>query len=200
MKSKQPSPQRPYRQTARAAAAEATGNRILESFLKRLETQWFEDITLDSLAQDAGVTVQTVLRKFDGKAGILEAAHRHMGDSIDIRRTVIPGDVEHAVDVLTEDYETVGALVLRLLAQEERHGLLKPVLDRGRVGHREWVSEVFAADLKPLTPARRTAMLDALVVATDIYTWKLVRIDMGRTVNAYKAIVKRLLRAATSEP
>jgi hypothetical protein len=48
---------RPYRQTARASAAEATGERILESVLRRVQEQWFEEVTLDVIAQDAGFDV-----------------------------------------------------------------------------------------------------------------------------------------------
>ena len=44
---------RPYRQTARAAAAEATAQRIVDAFRVRLERLWFEDIRLEDVAQDA---------------------------------------------------------------------------------------------------------------------------------------------------
>lgn len=189
-------PQRSYQQKARALAAEASTTRILEAFLKRAETQWFEEITLDMVAQDAEVTVQTVLRKFGGKQGLLEAACERLEKAILVRRTVMPGDLDRAVDVLTHDYETVGRLVLHLLSQEERHPLLKPAADQGRRGHRDWLAEVFAEDLAPLTPARQTAMLDALVVATDVYVWKLMRLDMGRPVSAFKHLVKNMLKAA----
>ena len=87
-------------------------------------------------------------------------------------------------------------LVLRLLDQESSHPVLKPVFDQGRRGHREWLATVFDAALKPLTPAKRKAKLDALVVATDLYIWKLVRRDMGRPVAAFKAIVTTMLNAA----
>lgn len=197
MKSKvAPVPQRQYQQKARALAAEATTTRILEVFIKRIEEQWFEDVTLDVVAQDAGVTVQTVLRKFGGKAGLLDAARDHMEKSIQVRREIEPGDIECTINAIVTDYEAVGHLVLRLLGQEERHPVLKPVVDTGRRGHREWLSKVFAGTLEPLTPARRTATLDALVVATDIYIWKLVRLDMGRSVSAFRSMVRNLLHAA----
>jgi len=73
--------------------------------------------------------------------------------------------------------------------------VLKPSLDRGRVGHRDWLESVFTKNLASLPPARRTAALDALVVATDVYVWKLVRLDMDRSVPAFKAIVKRMIRS-----
>jgi len=189
-------PQRVYRQSARAQSTEATSTGILDAFLKRLEKQWFEDIKLDELAEDADVTVQTVLRKFGSKTGIMEAAHRRMGGMIEIRRATHPGDIGRTVDVLTNDYEEAGRLVLRLLSQEERHPALQRVVEQGRVGHRDWLAQVFASALSERTPARRVALLDALVVVTDIYVWKLVRVDMGRPVPAYKTMVKQMLTAA----
>src|SRR6266545_3349860 len=58
---------RRYTQGARAQAAEATALRIVDAFLTRLMKQWFDEITLDGVAEDAGVTVQTVVRRFGGK-------------------------------------------------------------------------------------------------------------------------------------
>lgn len=189
-------PQRRYKQKARAQAAAATGEAIVASFLKRLGDQWFEDITLDSVAEDAGVTGQTVIRRFGGKAGLLEAAIESLGELITVRREIRHGDVAYSVEVLSKDYEEVGDLVIRLLAQEERHEVIKPFADLGRRGHRDWLESVFADSLKSLTPARKEAKLDALVIATDVYIWKLVRRDMGRPVAAFKAHVTRMLNAA----
>lgn len=200
MKAKRPAKNaRPYEQKARALAAEASTRRILESFLKRAESQWFEDITLDALAQDAGVTVQTVLRKFGGKAGVLEAAHRFMGETIQLRRAVDPGNIDSAIDALTRDYEEAGRLVLRLLSQEDRHPILHPTIERGRQGHRSWLSEIFASQLQSLPAAKRNVTLDALVVATDVHVWKVVRLEMGRSVPAFKALVKRLIHGVLND-
>jgi len=187
---------RHYRQKARAVAAEASSRRILDAFLKRAETEWFEKITLDSVAADAGVTVQTVVRKYRNKSGLVQAAHAHFGEGVTARRAVAAGDIDRAIDVLTNDYEASGNMVLRLLSQEDMHPVLKPAIENGRRGHREWLGLVFTDILSPLPPARRTAMLDALVVATDVYVWKLIRIDMGRPVSAFKSVVKRMVLAA----
>lgn len=189
-------PPRDYQQTARAEAAEASTRRIIEAFLKRAETEWFDKIKLDDIAADAGVTVQTVVRKFGSKMGLLEVAHKHMGESVAVRRVVIPGDLDSAIDALTRDYEEAGPLVLRLLDQEQMHPVLKPTLEVGRQGHRDWLNETFSERLKTLTPARRQATLDALVVAADIYVWKLMRLDMGRSIPAYKQVVRQMILAA----
>lgn len=191
-----PLPHRGYQQKKRAEASEASSRRIIEAFLKRAETEWFDKIRLEDVATDAEVTVQTVIRKFGNKTGLLDAAHRHMGGTVMVRRTTVPGDVDRAVEALVRDYVEAAPLVLRLLDQEQMHPALKPVLDVGRSGHREWLAETFGEHLKAQPPARRQAMLDALVVAADIYVWKLIRIDMGRPLAAYKQLVKQMMMAA----
>ena len=154
---------------------------------------------MDTVAADAGVTVQTVVRKYGSKAGIVKAAHEHFGKEVAARRAVAPGEIDRAIEVLTADYESSGRIVSRLLDQEQKHPVLKPALNRGRRGHRDWLADVFAESLLSLSPTKQEARLDALVVATDVYVWKLVRLDMGRPVSAYKAIVKRMVCAALSE-
>jgi predicted transcriptional regulator len=51
----------------------------------------------------------------------------------------------------------------------------------GRGLHRSWVEELFSDEL-PADPAERSRLVDALVVATDVYTWKLLRRDRGLSV------------------
>src|SRR5690606_29646602 len=134
---------RRYRQTARASAAEATGNRILEAVLHRVQEQWLEEVTLDAVAQEAGVTVQTVIRRFGNKDQLLEAAAAQLGEDIVGRRTVARGEVARAVDVLAADYEATGDLVWRVLAQEARYPVLHSICDGGRRSHRSWAGDVF---------------------------------------------------------
>lgn len=191
---------RPYRQNARAAAAEATGERIIDAFIARLQSGWFDEITLDQVARESGVTVQTVIRRFGGKEGLLEAAQSRFGAAIRARRATPRGDANAAVAALVEDYEAAGDLIMRVLAQEDRYAPLKAVADVGRASHRAWTGEQFAPWLERLAEPARTAAHDALVVATDIYVWKLVRRDFGRSTDALAATMRRLIAAALDRP
>jgi AcrR family transcriptional regulator len=191
---------RPRRYTlgARAQAAEATARRIIDAFVARLMKQWFDEITLDRVAEDAGVTVQTVVRRFGGKEGLLAEAVQIMGDQVSARRATPPGDIGCLVKNLFEDYEQTGDAVIRLLALEPRHAALKKFLDVGRRWHRDWVASHFEVEVATLdVPARKRA-LDALVIATDVYTWKLLRRDMGRSVSAARATMNELICATIS--
>lgn len=191
---------RPYQQGARAVAAEATGERILNAFLARIETQWFDEITLEAVARDAGVTVQTVIRRFGGKEALMGAAIGHFGQAVIRRRAAQPGDIRRIIAAVTEDYEVSGDMVVRLIAQEDRFPALKAAGDIGRAHHRAWLSTMFAAWLESLPDEPRTRRLDALVVATDLYVWKLLRRDMGRSVEAFQTLVESLIHAALESP
>ena len=189
-------PRRAYRQTSRAAAAEATGERILAAFRRRLESGWLEEIRLEDIARDAEVTVQTVIRRFGGKDGLLDEAARRVGQSVELTREVVPGDVGAAVRAVIRDYEESGDLVMRMLAQEDRHPAMRRITDIGRAGHRRWIEAVFAPSLDREPAPRRGGMVDALVVALDLYVWKLLRRDMGRGVEAVERTMLQMAAAA----
>ncbi len=172
---------RAYRQIARATAAAETAERILEAFMARMECCWFDEIRLEDVASDAGVTVQTVIRRFGGKDGLLEAAQNAMETAIKAARTVAAGNVTTALDVIITEYESLGSLMIRLLSQEERYAPIKSITNVGRAHHRAWVGSVFAPWLEATPPEQRLRAHDGLVIALDVYVWKLVRVDMRRT-------------------
>lgn len=191
---------RPYRQTARAAAAEVTSERIIDAFAARLRDEWFDEIRLEDVARAAEVSVQTVIRRFGGKEGLLDATRERMGREVLSVRDIAPGDIDRAIAALTEDYEATGDLLIRTLAQEARYPAVKAMTDVGRAGHRAWLAGTFAPWLDGLPPAEAQRRLDALVIATDVYVWKLVRRDMGRPVAELCELMRRLITAALSGP
>lgn len=186
-------PKRAYHQGARARAAEATAERILDAFQRRISDDWFDQITLEQIARDAEVTVPTVVRRFGSKDGLLDAVQQRLAGEIKTRRKIAPGDVAGAIAVLVEDYDATGDLVMRALSQEERHPPFKVMADIGRAYHRAWIDHVFTPWLDPLLPAARQARLDALVIATDLYVWKLARRDMGRSRDETHSLIRTLV-------
>jgi AcrR family transcriptional regulator len=184
---------RQYRQTARADAAEATARRIAQAFDDCVRDRWFDEVTLDEVARRAGVTVRTVVRRFGGKAGLVAGFFKYIAPQIRDQRTAEPGDIDGAIDRVLALYERIGDSVIRNLAQEPRHDALKPLLDGGRRAHRTITAETFAPLLERLSSKDRRRAIDALVIATDIYTWKLLRRDMGRSLNETKAVMSDLV-------
>jgi AcrR family transcriptional regulator len=200
MKSKTAPPRsRHYAQTARAESARLTGERILEAFLARLMTQWFDEITLDRVAADAGVTVQTVVRRFGGKEGLLAGAVEVLAEQINADRATPPGDIDAIVRALYADYERTGDAVVRLVALESRQPVLKPFTDIGRRYHRAWLASAFARSLEPMSSSERERALDALYVVTDVHAWRLLRREMGRGVQASQGITRSLIAATLQQ-
>ncbi|HWE97230.1 MAG TPA: TetR/AcrR family transcriptional regulator [Tepidisphaeraceae bacterium] len=190
---------RRYSQGARAQSALDTARRIVGAFLSLLMTQWFDEITLDRVAADAGVTVQTVVRRFGGKEGLLAASVKTLSGRIHAQRATPQGDIARLAANVIADYEQTGDAVIRLLALEPRHPALKQVLDFGRREHRNWVAAAFSQMLGALHAPARERAIDALVTVTDVYVWKLLRRDMGRSVPAATATLKRLIHATITE-
>src|SRR4029453_12017949 len=106
-------------------------------FAGALETGWIEDITLDDVAAAAGTTRQTVIRLFGGKEGLLSDLAERMNEEAMTGRAPRPGaGPPAAVHGVLQDYEAIGDMILRLLAQEGRYAPLSTMLDRGRGWHR----------------------------------------------------------------
>ena len=194
------SPKRAYRQSARALAAEATGERIVDAFATEMEDSWFDEIRLEDVARAAEVTAQTVIRRFGNKEGLLEALQQRIALTVSQRRDVPEGEIDAAVASLVEDYELHGDIVMRVLAQEDRFAACRAVTDIGRREHRKWIAKAFAPWLRRMPEALRQRAEDALVVAGDLYVWKLVRRDMARPISEYRAIMETMLAAAIGEP
>jgi len=165
----------------------------------RLMNQWFDEITLENIAKDAGVTVQTVIRRFRGKEGLLCEAVKILAAQINAQRGRPSGDLAALVDGLYADYERTGDALIRLLAIESRYPAIKRFTDVGRREHRQWISDTMAGPLRNLETAVRPSVVDALVIATDVYAWKLLRRDMGRSIPAAKKTTKSLVRAVIAK-
>src|SRR5262245_9893699 len=101
--------QRAYSMELRAAAAEATHERVLRAAADAFIEQWYDDVTIASVAQRAGVSGQTVANHFGSKEQLFTAVHERVGGEIAERRhQPEPGDVRAAVEALVEDYEQTG--------------------------------------------------------------------------------------------
>jgi AcrR family transcriptional regulator len=188
-----------YRQSARAESAAHTGRRIIDAFLELSRDHWYDEVTLAEIARRAGVSVQSVIRRFGGKDGLIGAVMEAMGAEIGAKRTVPPGDVAGSIARLCEVYEEHGEAVLRNLAQETRYRDVQRIVEFGRREHRRLTREAYAPWIDPLPPGEQVKALDALVVATDIYTWKLFRRDMGRSAADARAAITRFVNATLAE-
>jgi AcrR family transcriptional regulator len=181
---------RTYRMKVRAEATAATHDAILDAATEQFLGRWYDEVSLAGIAQQAGVSSQTVINHFGSKERLMASVVERIGPEAGRRA---PGD--DPVAGVVEDYETGGDTVIRMLALEERIPALAGLLGAGRAGHRAWVQEAFADRLPAGGPEREQA-LAVHVAATDIYVWKLLRRDMGMsredTIEAMRRLVDGL--------
>jgi AcrR family transcriptional regulator len=173
------SQKRPYRMAARAEAAAATGERLLAAAWRHFATRPYEEVLLREIATEAEVTAQTLHARFGSKEELFIAAYAWFGQQeISARPAVPAGDVSAAIALLFDRYEKHGQAILRMLSQEERIPTVRQMTDAGRAYHRHWAETTFAPLLRGLRGDRRDRRLTAIVVATDLLVWKLLRLDM----------------------
>ena len=189
---------RPYTMGARAEAVEETRLRIIRALVALAGERPFAEISLEDIAAGAGVSVQTVLRRFGSRDALFAVAMETAMSEVEDERRTPAGDASAAVRTVVEHYERRGRAALLLLAQEGHDEVARKATERGKAMHRGWVRDAFF----PATEDE--AVLDLLVVATDVYTWKLLRLDRGHgralTERRMRALVDAVLASAPTPP
>lgn len=190
---------RPYRMGARAEAAEETRLRILDAVIGLHMERYYDQISLEDVAQRAGVTVQTVLRRFGSKDRLVEAASEVVSERVTGQRGGAPvGDIAGAVENLVDHYEEWGESSLRLPAQEDRVPAFRRSTDAGRALHYEWVERTFAPLFAERGGESRERLLAELIAVCDVYFWKILSLDLGlsheQTVLALTETIEALTR------
>lgn len=182
---------RTYTMRSRADAVARTRERILATTFDLAQTTRFADIGLDAVAAGAQVSVQTVLRQFGNRAGLMDATLDHANEVIMRERETPVGDAQAAVRAVVQHYEDRGSASLLLLSQEAEPGV-GALVARAKAMHRAWVRAVFAPQIEA------GACADLLVVALDVYTWKLLRRDAGHSRARTQALMDELVGAVLS--
>jgi len=95
-------PTRRYTQQARAEAAEETRQQILEATRERLRAAPTEPLSVERVAQDAGVARSTVYLVFGSRAGLFEALGRDLLDRTGFRRIADAVALPDARDAVTQ--------------------------------------------------------------------------------------------------
>jgi AcrR family transcriptional regulator len=182
---------------ARAEAAAETRVRILRAVLDLHVERFHDQITLEDIGVRAGVTVQTVLRHFGSRDRLVAAAAEQAMTEVLAQRSAAPvGDVDGAVENLLDHYEVWGRSALRLLAQEERVPQLRVLADAGRAAHYEWVERTFGPFLAE-TPD--SLLRSKLITLTDVFTWKLLRLDLGLDRTETASALASMIRAVVGD-
>jgi AcrR family transcriptional regulator len=197
MKSKSP---RPYRMTTRADAAERTGEQIIDAMLRRFSRLPYDQIRLDDLAADAEVTVQTLVRRFGSKHGLLAATVERELTRLAADRSAARGqDPEGTLQALNAYYEKYGLLILKLYAEAHQAPGVPELAARSRGYHVQWCRAAFSEALAQIEDGTvRERRLAQIVAICDATTWRILRFDgglsPGQTVLALGELLFPLLR------
>ena len=189
---------RTYTMRARAEATASTRARILDAVIALSEERLSLEIVLADVAERAGVSVQTVLRHFGSRTELFEHAQARQVAGVRAERATPIGDVAAAVDTIVTFYDRIGNWSLRLQAQEHSDPLTRRTIEHGRRIHRDWVEEVFAPQLADRADGQE--LVDLLVIATDVLTWKILRRDSGLDHVSTCKRMRRLVTAVLLDP
>lgn len=171
-----------------------TEERILDAATEVFWEELTDEISLVAVARRAGVSKQTVLRRFGSRDGLFAAAvERSMAQVRVEREDLAPGDLQSVVSTLLAHYERTGDGVLRLLSEEARNPAMGEIADRGRAFHADWCARVFAPQLRGLRGVARGRRLAQLITACDVYTWKLLRRDCGLSRRQTEIALRELI-------
>jgi AcrR family transcriptional regulator len=189
---------RSYVMRERARTTAETGVRIVGATIELFAELPYSQLTLARVAERAGVTVQTVIRRFGDKEGLIAAAAAHANDSVSAQRGAAPvGDLRGIVENLVSHYEAAGGIAMRLLAEEESSPTIAAITHAGRAYHRDWCLRVFAPWLVGLRGVARERRVAQLVAVCDVYTWKLLRRDAGLSRTQTRTALLELLEPLT---
>jgi len=187
---------RHYRGTIQAQISELTRQRLFDVTLALYQEKPFDAITLNEIAERAGVTVQTILRHFRSKEGLLSALGTSFGDKVTQQRGEAPvGNIAGALNNLIDHYEIVGLISLRSLSLEGRFLQIDEFIKSGRDFHRAWVERVFAPFIARSKEGERGRLIAQLVTICDVYAWKLLRLDAVLTREQTELAMYEMLTA-----
>jgi AcrR family transcriptional regulator len=180
----------------RSRRSAATAKRIRDAGWARFSTRSYDEVTLAEVAEAAGVSVPTVRSHFGRKEDLFLAGYVAWGmQAVQSREGARQADPLAAIRQLLKDYERQGEVGLHLLAEEDRFPAVKQMTDGGRAYHRWWLGEVFGRHLAQLTSAARERRLAQLFLATDLSSWKLLRLDLGLSPRRAEAAILESVRA-----
>ena len=174
-------PARAYDMTKRVEAVEGTRRRIAAAALELFKERDFDAVSLNEIARAAAVSHQTVLNHCGSKAGVLLAAGELFSEQVrELEADAVAGDVASVVRTTCRRYEVLGDANARWAAMSTRAPEVAEGLARGRLAFQSWLQDMLG-ELMPGDdePDERRRVLLGLHAALDVFTWKLLRRDLG---------------------
>ena len=170
---------RTYTKVARAEAEEQTRAALIAAADEAFLSGPWDRVSLESIAQSAGVTKQTLLRHFRSKDGLLEQTLRRAIPQVEKQRLSAPtDDIPGAVDNLLDHYEQRGGRAMRS-TNLDVGGPLADLAQLSRQFHYDWIDHAFGRWLAPASPDERARLRAALIAICDVQSWWILSHDLG---------------------
>jgi len=170
---------RAYTKIARAEAEEQTRAALIAAADEAFLSGPWERASLESIAQRAGVTKQTLLRHFGSKDGLLEQTLRVAMVEVEEQRLSAPtDDIAGAVDNLLDHYEERGGRAMRS-TNLDVGGPLAELAQISRAFHYRWIDHAFGRWLAAAPAAERPRLRGALIAICDVQSWWILAHDLG---------------------
>lgn len=186
--------------TARAESSARTADAILDATMALLLDKPAVEITLADIAAGAGVTVQTVLRRFGGRDSVFAGAiERFATEVFEQRGSAVGKNLDEVIANLVEHYERWGALMLKMLGESAAAPAIAAALQAGRDYHRRWCREVFAGSIDALPARHRARRLAQLVAICDLRTWEILHIGSGLNSAQCRLALHEMLKPLVTE-
>ena len=184
---------RSYSLGRRAEAKTASTGLILEAAERLFSRELYEKVSLNRVAAEAGMGVQTVLRHFPTKEALFMASMTHALDQADRSRPALPGEtLAGSVQHLLSYYERYGATVIHYLDQVATNPLFAPLTRAGREAHARWTEVLFSPhlDMGKAGDTIRQAQIEAIL---DVRVWELLRLRKGLSMEEVSRVMLGLL-------
>ena len=128
----------------RAEAKAASKDLILDAAERLFSQELYENVSLKSIAGEAGFGIQTVLRHFPTKESLFLASVTRSLEKADKSRNYLPGQsLEESVLQLLSYYESHGTIIIHYLNQVATNPAFAPITQAGREAHARWTEVLF---------------------------------------------------------
>jgi AcrR family transcriptional regulator len=197
---------RTYQQRQRALSAEATRQRILDAARHCLTATPLLAVSLERIAEQAGVARRTIYQIFGSRLGLFEALEHDLyvrGRFVDVQdafnkqtdaRQILDLMIPAGVRLLEREKVILRALYLHALIDPEAATLTHRI-DEGRIGGMRHLAQLLAGQGYVRPGLTQTEVGDLLALLTDFATFDQLRTRMGLSP---EEIVRRLNILASS--
>lgn len=189
---------RRYKQTIRSEQMLARHQQMIDAVFALIDRGSFGEVTLQGVADEAGVSIKTVTRHFGSKEELLRQAMAEATGAEEDSRKVAVGDLDAVAEVLGERYEQMAEAIYRMGDIELTYTWLSDWVQMARTSHLDWLADAFAPWLPPRGHERQDRLM-CLFSATEIRSWWAIRHRFGYSPARARSVMKRQLEALTSQ-